>query len=246
MKICLIISYDGTNYNGWQKQNVSNNGKRAIQNVVDDTLSYIYKEDIQTTGASRTDAGVHAMHQVAVFETNKNLPPEKISVILNQKLPNDIRIQKSFTCDENFHPRFMCKNKTYEYNIYIGEKFNPLYRNFVLHKKENFDIQLLNQSCEKLLGTHDFKGFSNISDVKNTIRTIYSCNFTINDEMLTFQICGDGFLYNMVRIVVATILDVGSRKKDISIIDEILKTGNRKLASATAKAYPLSLKYIKY
>ncbi len=246
MRVCLIISYDGTNYNGWQKQNVSTNGKVAIQNVIDEALSVLYKADVNTIGASRTDAGVHAMNQVAVFDTNGKLPVEKIAIILNQKLPKDIRIQKSYLVDDDFHPRYMCKNKTYEYNIYNGEKFNPLYRKFVLHKKEKLDIELLNRACKVLIGEHDFKGFSNVSDVTNTVRTIYTCEFIENNDYITFRICGNGFLYNMVRIIVATLLDVGSGKKDIETLENTLKTGDRKLASATGKAHPLSLVHITY
>ncbi len=246
MKVCLIISYDGTNYNGWQKQNISQNGKMAIQNVVDDALTLVYKSKIETIGASRTDAGVHALNQVVIYDVNSTLPVEKIAIILNQKLPKDIRIMKSFQVDNDFHPRYMCKNKTYEYNIYCGETLNPLYRNFVLHKKETLNIDVMNEACKLLIGEHDFKGFSNVSDVKSTVREIYLCEFSQNKDFITFKICGSGFLYNMVRIIVATLMDIGTGRKDVSVIKEILTTGNRNLASATAKGHPLNLVDVKY
>ncbi len=246
MNIVLIISYDGTNYNGFQKQQTMQNGKFAIQNHIDEALSEIYNTKIETIGASRTDAKVHALHQVVMYEVFKELPFNKLPTIINQKLPEDIRVTKSYEVPSTFHPRYSTCYKTYEYNIYNGDNLNPLYRNFTLHIKETLNIDLMNEACLLLLGTHDFKGFSNVSDVKSTVRTIYYCSFTKKDDFITFVIKGDGFLYNMVRIIVATLIDIGKGKKSPIIIEETLQSLDRKKASATQKAHPLVLKDISY
>ncbi len=246
MKIVLIISYDGTNYNGFQKQQVMQNGKLAIQNHIDDALSKIYETNIETIGASRTDAKVHALHQVVMYEAFKDFPFNKLPIIINQKLPEDIRVTKSYEAPHDFHPRYSTCYKTYEYNIFMGENLNPLYRSFTLHIKDRLDVTLMNEACLLLLGTHDFKGFSNVSDIKSTVRTIYYCTFIENNDYLTFIIKGDGFLYNMVRIIVATLIDIGKGKKAPTIIEETLQSLDRKKASATQKAHPLILKDISY
>ncbi|MFV0441700.1 MAG: tRNA pseudouridine(38-40) synthase TruA [Lachnospirales bacterium] len=246
MKISLQISYDGTNYNGWQKQNNNTNGKVAIQNVIDEALTNLYDENIQTIGASRTDAGVHAFCQIAVYEAKDKLPVEKIAVILNQRLPSDIRIVKSYEVDAGFHPRYMAKSKTYEYKVGNSDVVLPIYRNFILSKKGDYDLLKMQTACGKLVGKHDFKGFSNESDVKDTVREIYYCNVKEEDGVFIFTIKGNGFLYNMIRIVVSTILEIGLLRKNISVIDEILLTRNRNLASSTEKAHPLILKEIEY
>ncbi|MFV0520786.1 MAG: tRNA pseudouridine(38-40) synthase TruA [Lachnospirales bacterium] len=246
MKIALILSYEGTNYNGFQRQREKQSDKVAIQNVLEDILSDLYKLSVETIGASRTDAGVHALCQVVTYEQENLLPVDKIAIILNKKLPLDIRVVKSFEVSLDFHPRYSKSCKTYEYKIFYGEALNPLYRNFVLHKKGIYNIKLLQLGCERLIGTHDFKGFSNKSDINSTIRTIFYAGFYEKDGYLTFTITGDGFLYNMVRIIVSTLLDIGEGKKNIKVLDEIFLTKNRNLGSATAKAFPLILKEIKY
>lgn len=245
MRIRLKISYDGTNYNGWQRQKGMQNNKIAIQNIIDDALSDIYKTEIKTIGASRTDAGVHALSQYAIYDIeNSNLPPNKIYIILNQKLPEDIRVTESLVVSPDFHPRYNCVSKTYEYKVLNEQVQNPLTKNFMLLVKDDLDLQKMSSACEKFLGTHDFLGFSNKSEIEDTTRTIFECYVTKQGNEFTFTVSGDGFLYNMVRIMVGTILDIGMNKRDADTIDELFKTKDRKTGVSTIRGCGLVLKSV--
>ncbi len=247
MRVLLKLAYDGSNYNGFQRQSGKQKNKTAIQNILEQHISNIYNLDIEVIGASRTDAGVHAMSQYVVYDIEKNhLPIDKIKIILNNKLPKDIRIIESVEVDDNFHPRYNSSIKTYEYKVCVGDFINPLYRNFMLHYPKKVNVQKMNEACKLIVGTHDFIGFSNKSEVKNTVRTIYECNVSEDNEILTFYITGDGFLYNMVRIIVATLLEIGIEKKEIYDISRILEQKNRKLASPTISGVGLCLQHIQY
>ncbi len=244
MKIYLKISYDGSKYNGFQKQPDGT----AIQNVLDETLSTFFNKKVVTQGASRTDTGVHAFAQVVTFEVDDDvtIPPNKYDKILNQRLPKDIVVMESKVVDESFHPRYSCVKKTYMYQIYNGEHMPPIYNNYMTNVKKPLDVDKMNEACKYLIGEHDFVGFSNKSDndLKSTVREIYFASVTKNGDIITFEICGNGFLYNMVRIIVGTLIDIGLKKREPIIIFDVIKSRNRILASQTAKPFGLVLRDI--
>ncbi len=244
MKIYLKLSYDGSKYNGFQKQPDGS----AIQNLLEDALSNLFNKKIVTQGASRTDTGVHAFAQVVTFEVDDDvtIPSNKYDKILNQRLPNDIVVVESKMVDESFHPRYSCTQKTYIYQIYNGEYMPPIYNNYMTNVKKPLNAEKMNEACKYLIGEHDFLGFSNKSDndLKSTVREIYSANVVRNGDIITFEICGNGFLYNMVRIIVGTLIDIGLEKREQSVILDVIKSRNRNLAAQTAKSQGLILKDI--
>ncbi len=243
MRIYLKLSYDGSKYNGFQKQPDGS----AVQNVLDDVLSTFFNTEIKTIGSSRTDTGVHAFAQVVVFDIEGvTIPANKYDKILNQKLPNDIVVVESKQVDKDFHPRYNCEKKTYIYQIYNDEYMPPIYNNYMTHIKKHLNVENMNEACKLFIGEKDFIGFSNKSDnnLKSTVRTIYSAKVTRNDKIVTFEVCGNGFLYNMVRIMAGTLVDIGIGRKQVDVITDIINSKNRLLASQTAKPYGLILKDI--
>ncbi len=242
-RVKLTVSYDGTNYCGWQ---VQPNGI-TVQEVLNRALSELLKEEIRTLGASRTDAGVHARGNVAVFDTSARMPAEKISFALNTRLPEDIRIQKSEEVPADFHPRFTSTVKTYEYKILNTTFQDPLRRLDSFHWYGPLDLEQMQKAADRLTGTHDFRGFATAKGPDdNTVRTIFGTELKKEEDMIRFRITGDGFLYNMVRIIVGTLMEVGKGAMDPEQIDRILETGNRELAGPTARALGLTLIEIRY
>lgn len=240
-RILLVVAYEGTNYCGWQ---VQPNGL-TIEEVLNRELSRLFKEDIKVIGASRTDAGVHAMGNLAVFDTNARIPGEKIAYALNVSLPPDIRIQKSMEVAEDFHPRHCDTRKTYEYHIYNYKFENPLRRNFCAFTHYELDITNMRKATEYLIGEHDFKSFCNIhTNVTDTVRTIYSIEIEKTGHEIVITIKGNGFLYNMVRIIAGTLMEVGSGLREADELKQILAAKNREAAGKTAQAKGLMLKEI--
>ncbi|MGN9134551.1 tRNA pseudouridine(38-40) synthase TruA [Clostridium sp. HCP1S3_B4] len=245
--IKLTIEYDGTHYGGWQKQN--NNS--TIQEEIQKAISKITNEDINLIGSSRTDAGVHARGMVANFKTESKVPPEKFREAINTKLPDDIGIIKSEEVPLDFHARYDSKGKTYCYTIINRLEKVAISKNYVYHVKDKLDIELMKKSCEYFVGKHDFKAFKTSgSSVKTSIRTISDLHIeTFNSEYGTkimFYITADGFLYNMVRIIVGTVVDVGRGKIKESIIGDIIKSGARNKAGHCAPASGLTLLKVYY
>lgn len=242
-RIKLIVAYDGTNYCGWQ---VQPNGI-TIQQVLNEALSDLLGEEIRTMGASRTDAGVHARGNVAAFDTSARMPADKISFALNTRLPADIRIQGSAEVPAGFHPRFANTVKTYEYQILNRTFPDPTRRLNSLHWYGKLDVAAMERAASYLEGTHDFKSFATAStDVKTTVRTIYETQLWKEDDMIHFRVTGNGFLYNMVRIIVGTLMEVGQGSYPPEHIPEILKAGDREMAGPTARALGLTLVGIRY
>lgn len=242
-RIKLTVAYDGTNYCGWQ---VQPNGL-TVQEVLNKTLSELLKEDIHTIGASRTDAGVHAKGNVAVFDTNARMPGDKMSFALNTRLPDDIRIQKSEEVPMEFHPRFTSTVKTYEYKILNTVFPDPLRRLDSMHWYGSLDLDAMKLAAGKLVGAHDFRGFATAKGPEdNTVRTIYSTEIWKEEDMIHFRITGNGFLYNMVRIIVGTLMEVGRGAFSPEQVDRILETKNREDAGPTARALGLTLLEIRY
>ncbi len=242
-RVKLVVAYDGTNYHGWQ---VQDNGI-TIEEVLNRTISELVQEDIKVIGASRTDAGVHACGNVAVFDTESRIPGDKFSFALNQRLPEDIRIQESCEVDADFHPRYADTVKTYEYNI-LNRRFElPSKRLYAAFCYYPMDIERMNQAAAYLVGEHDFKSFCSAgAQVQTTVRTIYAVNVTKEDDMVHIRITGNGFLYNMVRIIAGTLMQVGTGLMEPEQVKEILKARDRSKAGPTAVAKGLTLVEIRY
>lgn len=242
-RIMLEVAYEGTNYCGWQ---VQPNGI-TIEEVLNRELSRLLKEDIKVTGASRTDAGVHALGNVAVFDTNARIPGDKVSFALNQSLPDDIRIQCSKEVSPDFHPRHCSTRKTYEYSIYNHKMENPIGRQFMYFVHRPLDVEAMQKAADCLVGTHDFKSFCNIhTHVEDTVRTIYVCQVQAMGNNITIHIEGNGFLYNMVRIIAGTLIEVGNGLRKAEDIQQILEAKDREMAGRTAPAKGLKLVKIDY
>lgn len=242
-RVKLTVAYDGTNYCGWQ---VQPNGI-TIQEVLNQCLSEFTGEKIETIGASRTDAGVHALGNVAVFDTEMRMPGDKFSFALNQRLPEDIRIQKSEEVDVNFHPRYIKSQKTYEYRI-LNRRFPIPTERFYSHFTYiPLDIEKMRKAAEYLVGKHDFKSFCGTgAQVKTTVRTVKEIQIEKNEDRITIRITGEGFLYNMVRIIAGTLMDIGGGLYPPEKMQEILEAKDRKKAGPTAPARGLTLMEIQY
>lgn len=242
-RIGLVVAYDGTNYSGWQ---VQPNGI-TIQGELNRHLSELLGEEIETMGASRTDAGVHAMGNVAVFDTNTRIPGEKISYALNQRLPDDIRIQLSEEVEPDFHPRYCNSEKTYEYRI-LNRRFpvptERLYSYFYHYK---LDVEKMRAATGFLIGRHDFASFCGAkAQVKSTVRTITAIEVEKEGDMIIIRVSGEGFLYNMVRIIAGTLIQVGNGTYPPEHVGEILAAANREAAGPTAPACGLTLMGIQF
>lgn len=240
----LVVAYDGSNYCGWQ---VQNNGK-TIEGELNRCLSELLKEEIVVIGASRTDSGVHARGNVAVFDSETRIPGEKISYALNQRLPDDIVIQSSCEVDKDFHPRYCNTIKTYEYKI-LNRKFpDPMYRLYADFIHYPLNIEAMQEAANYIVGEHDFKSFCSAgAQVKSTIRTVYSLDVTKDqDDIVRIRITGNGFLYNMVRIIVGTLTRVGFGNGKPEEVKDIMKACDRSKAGPTAPARGLSLIEIQY
>lgn len=242
MNIVLVVEYIGTNYCGFQKQK---NGI-SVQEVLEDAISKATAQKSTIVASGRTDAGVHALGQVVNFQTNTTIAPEKIATVVNLHLPKDIKIIESYKVDDDFNARFSAKEKTYIYRVCNAEKMSVFKENRCLHFGKKLDISLMEKAAKKLEGEHDFSSFmATGSSVKTTVRTIKKALVYKEGEDVVFELTGNGFLYNMVRIIVGTLLDIGCGKKQENI-DELLRGGMRKLAGKTVSACGLYLKSVIY
>ncbi len=241
-RVKLVVAYDGTNYCGWQ---VQING--ITVEVLNKTLSELCHENIKVIGASRTDSGVHALGNVAVFDTESGIPGEKFSFALNQRLPEDIRIQESCQVADDFHPRYCDTIKTYEYKI-LNRRFDMpterLYSTFVYYP---LDIDKMKRAAAVLVGEHDFKSFcSTRSQVENTVRTITDITIDKVGDMIHIRISGNGFLYNMVRIIVGTLMKIGLGIWPEDCMESILAAKDRTKSRTESRRKGLTLVEIKY
>lgn len=243
MRVKLVVAYDGTNYCGWQIQP----NAVTVESVLNEALSNLLKEDIKVIGASRTDSGVHALGNVAVFDTDTRIPAEKISYALNTVLPEDIKIQKSEQVPDDFHPRHCNTVKTYEYRILNREFPLPTKRYDSIHCYRHLDLEKMCEGAAVLVGIHDFKSFCSVkTQAETTVRTIYSAEVSKQDDMITIRVRGNGFLYNMVRIIAGTLMEVGLGNRTSAQVNEALLGGDRSLAGPTAPARGLTLVGIEY
>lgn len=240
-RIRITVAYDGTNYHGWQLQD---NGI-TIEEELNKCLSELLGEDIRVIGASRTDSGVHAMGNVAVFDTGNPMPAGKISYAMNQRLPEDIRIQKSEEVPLTWHPRRCDSIKTYEYRIYRAEFPMPLKRFYSWFIYRTLDVVRMQEGAAYLEGEHDFKSFCQVgAQVESTVRTLYAVQVEEQGSDLVIRIRGNGFLYNMVRIIVGTLTEIGQGKREPESMREVLEARDRAAAGPTAPANGLTL--VKY
>jgi len=242
-RIKLVISYDGTNYCGWQVQPNGITIQSTLQKAIEDLVC----EKIMLTGASRTDSGVHALGQVAVFDTNMQIPDWQFTGAINQRLPRDIVVQESVEVSNEFHPRYCNSVKTYQYKILNRRRALPMERFYSYFVPRTINIEAMKAAAKYICGTHDFHNFcSQRTDVQSTVRTIDSCNIDENNGFILLTITGNGFLYNMVRIIVGALLNVGYGHKKPEHIREMLEENDRKIAGPTAPAHGLTLVEIKY
>lgn len=242
-RVRMVVAYDGTAYRGWQLQP---NGI-TIEQVLNRELTALLKEPISVIGASRTDSGVHARGNVAVFDTENRMPADKICFALNQRLPEDIRVQSSEEVPADWHPRKANCTKTYEYKVLNRKISMPLERLYAHFCYFNLDLDKMREAAAYLVGEHDFKSFCTVrTQAEETVRTIYSLDITKQDDMITIRISGSGFLYNMVRIIAGTLLEVGMGAYPPEHVEEILDARDRQAAGRTAPARGLTLVSMEY
>ncbi len=247
-RIKLTVAYDGTNYCGWQ---IEPNGV-TIEAILNETISDLTGEDIHVLGASRTDAGVHALGNVAVFDTDSGIPPERFSYALNEHLPEDIVIVNSEEVPKDWHPRYHEQiSKTYEYHIYNAKAPNPLLRHYSDFVSYPLDVDRMRAGAKYLLGEHDFASFCNIhTDVKNTVRRIDDLTITTraepNGREIVLRVTGNGFLYKMVRIIAGTLIQAGAGVYEPEQVREMLEAKERTEAGVTAPPEGLVLVEIRY
>ena len=243
-RIKLTVAYDGTNYCGWQLQP---NGV-TIEEVLNKALSELLREEIQVIGASRTDSGVHARGNIAVFDTEARIPAEKICFAVNQRLPEDVRVQKSEEVLLTFHPRKANCVKTYEYKILNRKIDMPLNRLYCHFCYFDLDVDRMRQAAACLLGEHDFKSFCTVrTQAEETVRTIYRLDINRDSEdVITMRISGSGFLYNMVRIIAGVLIRVGRGFYTPEKVKEILEAKVHTSEGATALPNGLVLVKIDY
>lgn len=238
-RILLTIEYDGTNYSGWQKQpNVS-----TIQGEIEKAIFNSIGQEVEIFGSGRTDAKVHALNQKAHFDLAVPVPVSKLAEIINNCLPDDIVIKEAVEVDENFHARFSLIRKCYRYKIYNSEQKNAFLANRVGYVRRKLDISKMRQASSLFIGEHNFRGFcSSNTCAENFVRTIYDIKIAEEDNFIKIDVCGSGFLYNMVRIIVGTLVDYSLGKLTLEDIKIALNEGKREYAGQTMAPQGLYLK----
>ncbi|HAG10579.1 MAG TPA: tRNA pseudouridine(38-40) synthase TruA [Desulfotomaculum sp.] len=244
--IKLTVAYDGTNYHGFQKQ--YNTGLPTIQEVIENSLFRLAKREIKVTGAARTDAGVHARGQVINFDaSNWSIPADRAALALNGALPRDIVIMGSEQVDPDFHARYSALSKTYFYILYNDIKPSPFWRLYSCFMPRSLDISAMKSAAKALEGENDFAAFqASGSAVKSTVRTLFRTDVRKKGKFVYLTFKGNGFLYNMVRIMVGTLLEIGQGKRLPEETEQILTSRNREMAGFTAPACGLYLKLVEY
>lgn len=242
-RFVLVCEYDGTAYCGWQRQI---NGP-SVQQALEEALARLTGESVTVTGSSRTDAGVHAMGLCAHFDSATRIPPDKLAFALNTMLPPDIRIRKSGPAPEGFHARYSACGKVYRYAFFNSRHDCAIGRQYAAHVPLELDERLMHEEAQALCGTHDFAAFAASGSVAtSTVRTIYRAQVTRSGETVTLTVLGDGFLYNMVRIIAGTLMEVGTGKRAPGAIARAIATGDRLALGQTAPAKGLTLMRVLY
>lgn len=240
----LTIQYDGGRYKGWQRLGDSEN---TVQGKIENAISVMIGGEVEIIGSSRTDAGVHALAQVANFKISDQLPESKIMNFLNHYLPPDISITEVVQVDDRFHARYNAKDKTYIYKIWNEAYSHPFMRKYSMHVAKKLDIELMKQAAQHFIGEHDFTAYSNAkSKKKDSVRTINALDIEEKDGFIQFRVNGNGFLYNMVRKIVGTLIDVGLGDKKPEAIPAIIESKERSQTGGMADACGLYLEKIQF
>ena len=241
--LLLTIQYDGSNYHGWQVQK----NALSVQEVFQNAVEKVFLKRLDVVGCSRTDAGVHANMYCLTIKTDMDITDYGVIMALNSNLPDDIAVIDCKEVDGDFHPRYSCKSKEYIYKIYNGKIRNPFYSNYALHYRYDIDVDYLNKECKAFIGTYDYSGFSSSKcDVEDTVRTVKNCEVWRQGDMVYFRVEADGFLYNMVRIMVGTLIFINEGKIKKGQLKEIIQSKDRSLAGRTALPQGLYLNKINY
>lgn len=241
MRYKCTVSYDGTNFHGFQTQKEL----RTVQFEIEDVLKIILKSNVKIHSAGRTDTGVHSVGQVFHFDTDIKMPENNMRNAINSRLPRDIYIREVEIVDKDFHARYSAKSKIYKYCIDLGE-YNPLNTNYRYYFKYTLDLDKMIQASKIFIGEHDFRSFTKNHNLKNTIRTIYSIDFLIENKTINIYFNGNGFLHNMVRIIVAMLMEVGKGNLNICDLENILKCQDRTKAPKIAPSNGLCLEKVLY
>ena len=242
-RIRTIIAYDGTDYVGWQTQN---NGI-AVQEVIEKAIYEVTGQGTSLQGSGRTDSGVHARAQVAHFDTDVRMAADKFAIALNTHLPADIRVLYSEETTPEFHARFSAKEKQYRYFVQTGAHADVFTRKYALHAYMPLDLDVMNEAAALVVGTHDFSAFMSTGrEVETAVRTVSLSRWEKRGKFLIYSVRGNGFLYNMVRIMVGTLLEIGSGKREIDDIRQALDSGDRTWLGPTAPAKGLCLFCVDY
>lgn len=240
----MTIEYDGRRYSGWQRLTDSD---KTIQGKIESVLTQVMGEEIVIIGSGRTDAGTHARGQVANFKTTAIMEVPKMVEVLNRYLPLDIVVKRIEEVPERFHARYNSLGKKYSYDVWNSLIPSPLERYYSFHYPKALDLDKMNEACQKLVGEHDFIGFSSLKkSKKSTIRTIEELSIEKVGNKLHFTFVGDGFLYNMVRIIMGTLLEIGSGSMSLESIDEVFESGIRQNAGETVPSQGLFLDEVFY
>ncbi|MDD2400755.1 MAG: tRNA pseudouridine(38-40) synthase TruA [Clostridia bacterium] len=241
----LIIAYDGTNYHGFQVQNKTS--LKTIQGTLERTLFILTKEHTNVIGSGRTDAGVHAKRQVVNFNSATRIPTEKLPLALNLLLPADIVVREAYDVSNEFHSRYSAKKKTYCYTFFNDKVMDPCWRNFAYRVPMRLDINEMKKACKEFEGQHDFRAFcASNTTVRSFIKTIDYCSIKTEDKIIIFKVTGNGFLYNMVRIMGGTLLEIGQGKRCAEDILRLLATGDRTKSGLTLPPQGLCLLAVDY
>jgi tRNA pseudouridine38-40 synthase len=239
----MSVQYDGTRYSGWQRQG---NTAQTIQYKLEQALGRLLEEPIEVSGSGRTDAGVHALGQVANFKTEKAVDCGELLISLNQLLPEDIAVTSLSAASPRFHARLGAKEKTYCYTINLSPVQDVFRRRYEYQLPEPLDLEAMEQAAELLIGTHDFRGFSTGHTKKSTVRYLRSIEFSREGDKLCITFTGNGFLYNMVRILTGTLIEVGQGKRSPDSVTSVFETRDRQMAGFTAPPQGLCLMQVTY
>jgi tRNA pseudouridine38-40 synthase len=242
VRVLLTLAYDGTEYCGWQRQD---NGP-TVQAALEDALSSVFGDQIQAVASSRTDSGVHALGQRVAFSVQDcKIPVEKLCYVINKRLPRDITVQKTERVGDGFNPRFAAKEKTFMYRIWSARYPTPLNMKYSWHVSYPLCADAMMRACECFVGRHDFSAFCAAGGSAITFeRTVFSCSIENDGTMWVLRVCGDGFLYNLVRIITGTVIDVGRGRLKAEDMPAIIASRDRKNAGQTAPPHGLCLERV--
>lgn len=240
MRYFMRFSYNGSKFNGFQKQV----DKRTVQGDLESVLSKIFNENIRVVASGRTDAGVHAYNQCLHFDSSKEVDFDKLKFSLNSLLHN-IYVKELYSVPDDFHARYDCTKKEYIYKINVGE-FDPIYEEYIYQYNKSLDIEKMKDACMYLIGEHDFRSFTSLDYEKNCVRTIYSIDISIENDIIYIDFVGNGFLKYMVRNMVGLLIEVGSNNRNVEDVKKILDSMARKEAGICAPSMGLYLANVYY